>query len=196
MTHFRLLAVALTWLVLAQSAQAADARGAYAIKGPGKATCEQFTYELQQKSDTARQLMIWMTGYLTAYNHLESGTVDVVPWQSVDLLAQYLKVHCQKNPQMLFANSVDAMTRALAPYRLTESSPTINIEVAGHRMEIYQEILRRVQQALRDKGLYLGAVDGTLSASFTEAVQNFQKEIGAPTTGELDQVTLLKILQP
>ena len=50
--------------------------------------------------------------------------------------------------------------------------------------------IRRVQQALNDRGYNAGPVDGQWGASTMDAVRRFQQVAGLPVTGELGPNTL------
>ncbi len=52
------------------------------------------------------------------------------------------------------------------------------------------EDIRQAQEALQDKGLYKGQVDGKWGPQTKQAVQQFQKQNGLKQTAQLDQPTL------
>jgi peptidoglycan hydrolase-like protein with peptidoglycan-binding domain len=50
--------------------------------------------------------------------------------------------------------------------------------------------VREVQQALKDKGLDVGQVDGQMGPQTKSALKQFQQQQNLPQTGELDQQTI------
>lgn len=51
----------------------------------------------------------------------------------------------------------------------------------------------RVQEVLRDKGLYRGALVGQLDAATTKSISDFQEQKGIPKTGTLDTKTIREL---
>jgi murein L,D-transpeptidase YcbB/YkuD len=55
----------------------------------------------------------------------------------------------------------------------------------------------RIQEVLRDKGLYKGALIGQLDAETVKSISTFQEQNGIPKTGTLDTKTIRKLgIQP
>jgi peptidoglycan hydrolase-like protein with peptidoglycan-binding domain len=56
-----------------------------------------------------------------------------------------------------------------------------------------KEQLKKAQQALKDKGLYEGEVDGVMGPKTREALREFQKNENIQQTGRLDRETMSKL---
>jgi len=55
----------------------------------------------------------------------------------------------------------------------------------------------RIQEALRERGLYKGALIGQLDAETVKSISKFQEQNGIPNTGTLDTKTIRKLgIQP
>ena len=54
--------------------------------------------------------------------------------------------------------------------------------------------MRNVQQALKNRGFYVGAVDGLFGPKTQAALKTFQRKTGIAVTGLPDQPTLIKLL--
>jgi peptidoglycan hydrolase-like protein with peptidoglycan-binding domain len=52
------------------------------------------------------------------------------------------------------------------------------------------QLTERVQQALRDRGFYTGAVDGIAGPATTEAVRAFEQRLGVAATGDINDRVL------
>jgi peptidoglycan hydrolase-like protein with peptidoglycan-binding domain len=59
-----------------------------------------------------------------------------------------------------------------------------------------QDEIKKAQQALKDKGLYMGAVDGTMNADFEKSVRDYQEANKLKATGKLDHATMMKLGMP
>src|SRR5262245_52188679 len=56
-----------------------------------------------------------------------------------------------------------------------------------------QDQIKKAQEALKDKGMYSGAVDGTMNAQFEKAVRDYQDANKLKATGKLDHATMMKL---
>ena len=55
------------------------------------------------------------------------------------------------------------------------------------------EAIRSLQQTLKDRGFYYGAVTGDKSAETTAAIRRYQIRNGLKVTGEIDEETLRSV---
>ena len=60
---------------------------------------------------------------------------------------------------------------------------------------LYKVVVERAQAQLHDAGFYNGAVDGSVGDRTADAVLAFQKANDLNETGNLDQITLWRLLQ-
>lgn len=58
---------------------------------------------------------------------------------------------------------------------------------------VHQNDVKKMQQALHDRGLYRGKVDGVVGLRTRASIRTFQKAENLPTTGQLDSRTASKL---
>jgi peptidoglycan hydrolase-like protein with peptidoglycan-binding domain len=59
-----------------------------------------------------------------------------------------------------------------------------------------QDEIKKAQQALKDKGMYTGAVDGTMNAQFEKSLRDYQEANKLKATGKLDHATMMRLGLP
>src|SRR5215813_8057063 len=59
-----------------------------------------------------------------------------------------------------------------------------------HKVWVSKDEIRNAQQALRDKGMYTGPVDGSMNAETQKALREFQQKNSLKVTGTLDHETI------
>src|SRR5262245_6055476 len=79
---------------------AADAKGSYNIRGIGIVTCSKYLQDRSLKKDTSAYI-IWLAGYITAYNWLKPDTWEIAPHYDPPQLAKYLDLYCGKAPKTI-----------------------------------------------------------------------------------------------
>lgn len=197
MNRMALAALAALALIQAVSAaRAADPEGVFAVEGIATEPCTAFVAEREAKSQKYYMFGGWVDGYITAINQFNVDTYDITTWETTDLLMALIDRHCRANPDNQFIGVAAAMVKKLNPDRLTKQSPVIDITVGEHTGKMYQEVLRRVQQALIDQGFSTGAADGQFGPQTQEALAAFQTARQFEATGFPDQITLLALLRP
>lgn len=86
----------------------AEAKGA--IIGEGAFTCQRYASRpLDKKND----YIIWVQGYVTAYNALSPQTSNVVGNHDYNWVRLWLDGYCQKNPEKKFNDAVSALMEEL-----------------------------------------------------------------------------------
>jgi len=179
------------------TAQAASQDGNFALEGVGAAPCSAFIQAAEDKSNMFWNMGGWIDGFLTGYNAYVDDTFDVTsfaPNQSTDLIANFLRRHCQENPDHRLGMVMKSLVERLHDIRLSRGSEVVDVEVGGETYPVYEEVLRRAQERLRAKGHYDGAIDGKFGPNTRAALTAFQKAGGLPETGAPDQPTLLQLL--
>jgi hypothetical protein len=189
-----LAALAVTQAVPA--ARASDAQGVFAVEGIATETCAMFIQERDLKSERYFMFGGWVDGYVTAINQYNVDTYDITTWETTDLLMALIDRHCRANPDDEFVGVVAAMAKKLNPDRLKAQSPVIDIVVGDKKGKMYQEVLRRVQQALIDQGFYQGTADGQFGPQTQQAIAAFQTARQLESSGFPDQITMLALLRP
>jgi hypothetical protein len=174
---------------------AATEEGQFAMKGRGQTPCSTYIEARASRTQEYLRYGSWLTGYLTAYNQLKPDTMDIAPWQGVDLLAAFLANYCERNPDASFFAAVDAMTNALFPQRIRGKARFETIGDGDNKIQVYDAVIRRLQTNLAERGLYDGKVDGDFGPNTRRAIEEFQKDADIPATGLPDQRTLYALFQ-
>ncbi|MSP67880.1 MAG: peptidoglycan-binding protein [Alphaproteobacteria bacterium] len=199
--YFRLpaAAAALTLLLgigASSDATAADSKGQFALRGAGLATCEQFVKALEERGNDMFAIGGWLDGYLTALNQYVPQTFDVAPWQSTDSMANIILRNCRQDPQQRFIAVVSSMANAFKKTQLKELSNRKPIKVANAQTLVYDETVKRVQEALANTGHFTGKPDGQFGPATQAAIEAYQKASSIDMTGLPDQRTLWGLLGP
>ena len=185
---FGLLGLAL--MVTASSANAADSKGNFGVKGFGLESCESYVTARSQSGAAYYAFRSWLNGYLTAYNQLAASTYEIAGQVNLEGLAAWLADYCSARPRVGFVLAVSALTAALEPNRLT-AKPTGTPKAALSAAD--RETIGRIQQALKDKGYFKGTIDGLLGPRTRTAIGAFQRKEGLNVTGQPDVPTLSKL---
>ncbi len=174
---------------------AASGGDRYAVKDAGLQACEQFSRARSSESKAYYLSVGWVSGYLTGYNQFAADTVDIAPWQSIDLLVTLLDNYCRDNPRVVLARAVEAMARGLAPSRLRTDSERIEARAGAKSVLIYREVMRRAQRKLTKLGHYQGEINGRHDEATSRAFKAYQRVQSISVTGLPDQSTLYGLLQ-
>ncbi len=187
----RLLLILLIILLFPLNTLAADKDNNFAVKGLAAASCATFVEEREKLSQTYGEAMAWLTGYISAYNHLKADTYDVAPWQSAELLSSLLASHCKNNPAESFFIASNKLINTIEKDRLRVTSEIITISIGDHRLNIYKDMVFRIQGALKEKGhLKIRWGTGDYDQSTIAAMKAFQAENNIGATGVPDQQSL------
>lgn len=195
MTKKQMTALALSCLLTPLTLAAADKEGNFAVEGAGLASCENFVAERAKKSNVYWMFGGWLDGYVTAINQFAPDTYDITPWETTDLLTALIENHCKQNPNHNFFFVANALAGRLMEERLQSKSPPVEAKAGNQSTMVYQETLRRAQQALKDRGHYSGTIDGLYGPQTQKALETFQQKQGLQVTGLPDQLTLLRLLR-
>ncbi|WP_169747392.1 peptidoglycan-binding domain-containing protein [Belnapia moabensis] len=179
---------------LGSPARAADAQGQFALEGGGGAKCSAFVEAHDKRSPEVQLFLGWIDGYVTAANQLTPETFDLTPWQTGALLLDFAANYCRREPEHPFALAVSRVLGSLAPDRLRAPSTTVALQSGTRTVNLYEEVVRRAQQALSRRGYDVGTVDGAYGAKTRAAVEKFQTENRIEANGLLDQRTLFALL--
>jgi opacity protein-like surface antigen len=91
-------------------ASAADANGNYTLLGAGTASCGSWTET--RRTNGYFQHSGWVQGYLTAYNAMLPGVVDLTEGIDVAGIMGWMDNYCNKNP----LNNMDDTAAALVKH--------------------------------------------------------------------------------
>ena len=189
------LALALYSVGAKAQEDAAGAENSFALKGLGQATCNQYLQERGAESGVYGRFMSWTQGYLSAYNQMQSDTVDIMPWQSTGLQASLITEYCKQNREARYFQAVAWLVAYWRDDRLQSRSEAIEVTANDRTITIYTEILRRAQEALSERGHYDGPIDGEYGDGTRAAFQAFQKANNLQQTGLPDQRSLFALFR-
>lgn len=180
-------------LMLPSPAGAASEDGQFRVKGIGIETCKEYAQDFADRSQRMALYGSWLAGYVSAINRHRRQTFDAMPWQSVEVLLVFIRNHCAANPELHFAEVANAMIGFFENQSLGEVSPEVEAVAGEHKVVLYEEVLRRAQQALTLAGVYEGAADGVYGPKTKAALEAFQDDRDLPKTGVPDQRTLIEL---
>lgn len=186
-------ALALLLAAVLDPAHAADREGRFSIRGAGLLTCDAFAKERAARSKAYYMIGGWIDGYVTALNQATGDTYDVLSFESTELVAALLDAHCKTHPNDRVFSVINTLVGRLQPRRLEVQSPMVEVRVGERRVVLYQEVLRRSQHALAQRGLYKGPETGTFDDATRKAIAAFQKQTKFEPTGFPDQTTLMRL---
>ncbi|MDH5545617.1 MAG: peptidoglycan-binding protein [Gammaproteobacteria bacterium] len=186
------LTIVLCCLSLISSAFAADSDGSYAVKGAGISSCGKFVSAAKNKKDLYLVYGGWVEGYITASNQHLDQTFDLAPWQSTQLLLKIIESVCTQNTEQNLHQVLARISADMSRQRIAKGGKFVDID--GKRNYIFQEeVIERIKQALKNKGLYTGPVNGEYTSDLQKSLKQFQKNINQNQSGLPDQGTLLKL---
>lgn len=175
--------------------QAADGAGQFALRGAGLLPCSVITREREARSELYRLAAAWTDGYLTGINQHQDTTYDAASFESTELLMAVVAEHCQSNPNDPLFGVLNSLFEKLAPSRLQEKSPKLEITNGQLRTSLYVSVLTRAQNVLASHGYYSGDATGEYDGGTIAALKGYQSSIGFEPTGFPDQATLWRLLR-
>ena len=181
--------------VLAAPAHAADGNGQFALRGAGLLPCSVITRERAARSELYRLAAAWADGYLTGINQHRDGTYDAVSFESTELLMAVVAEHCQGHPNDPLFGVLNSIFKKLAPDRLQQKSPKLEIANGQLRTSLYASVLMRIQGLLASHGHYAGEITGKYDDGTIAALKAYQSSIGFEPTGFPDQATLWRLFR-
>jgi len=175
--------------------RAADDTGQFAMKGAGFLPCKVYVLEREKRSNIYYMIGGWLEGYLSAHNKYSKETFDVTSFESLELLLRIMENHCKSNPGDRLYGVISAMIGKLDPKRLKNSSNRVEIKDGDRKTALYRETIRRIQEALKQRGLYKSEIDGKFTDRTKSAIIAFQSDLEYEMTGFPDQTTLWRLLR-
>lgn len=180
---------------LAAAARAGDSAGQFAARGAGLINCEMFVEARASQGDAYVVVAGWVDGYITGLNQYAPETYDVLSFEGTELLMIIVDRHCKENPADPVFGVLNSLFKGLWSDRLTEKSEKLEIAVGEREARHYAKLIERLQQELRDRGLFEGDADGAFTPETIEAISRYQASIGFEATGFPDQTTLWRLLR-
>lgn len=185
----------ITSVMYVDNALALDRNGKYAIKGVGNASCDQYV-KITETDDPQKFLFAgWINGYMTAHNQHLKDTFDIVSWENIETLGNYLRSHCKKNPNLSFFQATTQMLSELHEKRIVEFISATNMASGNQSQKSYIQVVQRVQKKLIELKLFKGADDGKMSAELVASLNVYRKAQGMLESDSLDQQVLHALLR-
>jgi hypothetical protein len=185
-------ALAMLFLVAPGICFASDSKGNFMVKGAGIQSCGRYVAEMKARSPTFFLFRSWLNGYLTAYDQFTADTYDIVPGASIDALSAELDAYCKRMPNQPFNDAALGIIMAHKAKRATEK-PQTTASTATVPRNPSRDTVRHLQQALKSRGYYKSAVDGSMGPATQAAIESYQKAEHLPVTGRPDAATMASI---
>lgn len=180
-------------LLAAPAARAADSSGAFAVKGIGAQTCKNFTIAYDKHENGILLFGSWVDGYLTSVNRYKKDVFDIAPWESMEVLMALVASHCRQRPNEHLFDVVHRLAEFLFNNRLAARDQTTEAQVGKDKVQLYTEVMKRVQQKLIDDGFLKGVADGAYGPKTQTALEAYQAKQGLKKTGLPDQPTMVRM---
>lgn len=180
----------------AVGALAGDAKGQFALEGIGVLGCPQFIEARAARTDVYARAYGWVEGYVSAANRYEPDTFDLTPWQNAEVLMVIIENHCRRQPADRMHQVVQQLVTTLKRDRLAAGSPAMVLSAGQRGVTVYEDVLKRAQEALASRGLYSGKADGRFGPNTQTAIAEFQRTAPLEVTGLPDSATLWMLLKP
>src|SRR5215831_402088 len=87
---------------------------------------------------------------------------------------------------LIFATALMAPAQSTTP----PQNQTTKKQTTAHKDSASKDDIRNAQQALKDKGMYTGPVDGAMNAETKKALRDFQQKNNLEATGKLNHETI------
>lgn len=84
----------------------------------------------------------------------------------------------------------------MARDRVETMSEPVPMENGEHKVTLLKEVVRRVQERLKEEGVYKGTADGSYGAGTRKALEAFQTQQKLPVTGVADAQTMMRLMYP
>jgi hypothetical protein len=188
------MAAAAIALMSQAPAQAADAKGNFALRGVGSQTCKEMLGELEKAPAMAPITASWLLGYMSATNRYEPNTFDISPVTDPQAMFNVLVGLCKAHPDARVQTVANDTLAALGKARVKAESPIVDAKSGSATAQIRQETLLLVQQKLNERGFLKTKPDGTYGAQTEAAVKSFQTAEKLPLTGVPDAPTVIRLL--
>jgi hypothetical protein len=192
---FSAFCLSILFMVTSYNIYAVDKNGKFAIKGVGNTSCEEFV--AHTRNDRYQKFLYagWINGYITAQNQHLKDNFDITSWENIETIGNYLVSHCEKHPKLSFFQAVTLLINEIYEDRIPEFKGANSIEKGADGGQIYAQTVARVQNSLKEKGLYDGKVNGKIDEVLISAVKAYKKEQGLVENGDLDQQVLFKLFR-
>ena len=185
-------AVSLPLLFASLPASASDAAGKFTARGVGSNACSAVLTSLKDDKIAISLYGSWLMGYASAYNRNVPQTFDILPTATGSDLMGIVMAVCRISPTASLETATAQALAAVAPMRLTRETPLVKVVSDGKSVDIRQEAVTNLQQALLDKGLYRGPVNGVSSPALVAAIKTLQTREKLTPTGLPDIDTLIR----
>lgn len=168
------------------SAVAKDVNGAFAIKGVGALSCNDFIEAASADEPILQQYAGYVSGYISAYNELENNVFDVLPWQQLDTVMLLLLQGCKQTPSSTVGGAVSRITQYFSPNLVHKNAEKIEIKGQEHSVYFYPIVVEKMKDALIEQGYK--------SDDLWSAMYQFQQDKKLHGKHPFEQLILMKLL--
>jgi hypothetical protein len=175
-------------------AVAATEDGDYAVRGIGSESCGHFIERLQSDERVPAVALSWLLGYSTALNRNVEGAFDLSPLTDPAAILHIVVGLCEQYPDVAVETAASQVLGGLALARLTMDSPVVETRSGDRVANVRHETLRRMQEALIERGHLNGGADGIFGPRTEVALRAFQQEQELEESGVADSATIVRLL--
>jgi len=165
---------------------AKDIDGAFAIKGVGALSCNDFIEAASADAPILQQYAGYVSGYISAYNELEKNTFDVLPWQQLDTVMLLLLRGCTQTPNSTVGGAVSRITQYFSPNSVHKNIEKVEIKGQEHSVYFYPIVVEHIKNALIEQGYD--------SHDVWSAMYQFQQDKKLIGKHPFEQMILMKLL--
>lgn len=168
------IALACGWLA-SHAAQAADAKGNFAVNGIGATSCAETVGAIQHGHAAVRaELSSWLMGYITALNRVDHNTFDIMAIQSPVAVTNLVLNVCSKNSKDNVEGVTNSILKLFSSIKLTKSSSLMTVSFDGKSVNIRKNTMKKLQEFLKKHKFLNGPADGNYGTETQAAIKSFQ----------------------
>jgi hypothetical protein len=131
---------------------AKDVDGAFSIKGVGALSCDDFIKAAKGDAPILQQYAGYVSGYISAYNELETNTFDLLPWQQLDTVMLLLLQGCKQTPNSTVGGAVSRIKQYFSENSVQKNVKKIEIKGQDQSMFFYPIVVKQIKNALIEQG--------------------------------------------
>jgi hypothetical protein len=185
---------ALCILLTSQFTFSADKNNQFAVKGVGNVKCSSYVTMIQKNDQQKFLFAGWLNGFITSHNQHLENTFDMLSWENVETLGNYMYQHCLVNQGKSFFQASTDMLSQLARYKIDVYEGAITFEANGQTHIVYEQVVLRMKERLVELDLYKGEVDTVIDDTFKSAVKKYGAQKQIELQSIFDQRLLFSLL--
>ncbi|WP_286265897.1 hypothetical protein [Thalassotalea atypica] len=168
------------------SSLAKDTDGVFAIKGVGVQQCKSFIVAASKDEPVLQQYAGYVSGYISAYNELESETFDLLAWQRLDTVMLLLLQGCKQTPESTVGGVISRVVKYFSSNAIKKNTEKVEVKGPSSSLYFYPEVISQIQEALKQQGYNID--------DLWQAMEKYQQDKKLIGKSPFDQLILMKLL--